>query len=95
MLCDSQCVIWEDVRHSDWCERCKMPTSHSYIRPTTRPRFDRIWIPMNKTISAAKEIFATVDNDKYLGTPSHERGLTHEPLSEVNAIPHLSFSPIL
>ena len=72
-----------------------MPTLHSYLRTTTRPRVDRIWIPMNRTISAAKETFATVDNNEYLDTPSHERvGLAHEHLSEVNAISHLRFTPI-
>ena len=52
----------------------------------------RTGFPINRTISAAKEIFATVDKDEYLALPSHERfGLTHEPLSEIDVI---SASPL-
>ena len=43
--------------------------------------------PINRTISAAKEIFLSVEKDEFLSLPSHERfGLTHEPISDIDVI---------
>ena len=48
----------------------------------------RSGFPINRTISAARDIFASVDKSEYLALPSKERfGLTHEPLSEIETIP--------
>ena len=48
----------------------------------------RSGFPINRTISAARDIFASVDKDEFLALPSQERfGLTHEPLSEIETIP--------
>ena len=39
----------------------------------------RSGFPINRTISAARDIFASVDKNEYLSLPSQERfGLTHE-----------------
>ena len=41
----------------------------------------RSGFPINRTVSAAREIFCSVNNDEFLSLPSQERfGLTHEPL---------------
>ena len=48
----------------------------------------RSGFPINRTISAARDIFASVDESEYLSLPSQQRfGLTHEPLSEIETIP--------
>ena len=48
----------------------------------------RSGFPINRTISAARDIFASVDKTEYLSLPSQERfGLTHEPFSEIETIP--------
>ena len=51
----------------------------------------RSGFPINRTISAARDIFASVDKTEYLSLPSQERfGLTHEPLSEIQYLLLLS-----
>ena len=48
----------------------------------------RSGFPINRTISAARDIFASVDKTEYLSLAFQERfGLTHEPLSEIETIP--------
>ena len=45
----------------------------------------RSGFPINRTITAAKEIFSDVDEEEYLSLPSKERfGLTHQPVSDIN-----------
>ena len=52
----------------------------------------RSGFPINRTITAAKEIFSYVDEEEYLSLPSKERfGLTHQPVSDINVI---SASPL-
>ena len=69
------------------CQLCTATFDQLHNLEMIRFRF-----PINRTNSAAKEIFATVDKDEYLALPSHERvGLTHEPLSGINVI---SASPL-
>ena len=54
--------------------------------------FVKSGFPINRTISAAKEIFSQVDRDEFLSLPSQERfGLTHEPVSDIDVI---SASPL-
>ena len=48
----------------------------------------RSGFPINRTVSAAREIFFSVNKDEFLSLPSQERfGLTHEPLSDIDIIP--------
>ena len=48
--------------------------------------------PINRTITAAHEIFSSVDKEQFLALPSTQRfGLTHEPLSNIDVI---SASPL-
>ena len=48
--------------------------------------------PINRTITAAKEIFSYIDEEEYLSLPSKERfGLTHQPVSDIDVI---SASPL-
>ena len=52
----------------------------------------RSGFPMNRTISAAKEIFSQVDRDEFLSLPSQKRfGLINELVSDIDVI---SASPL-
>ena len=52
----------------------------------------RCGYPINRSISAAKEIFSSIDKEEFLALPSLERfGLTHEPISDIDVI---SASPL-
>ena len=43
--------------------------------------------PINRSISAAKEIFAAVNKEEFLSLASIDRfGITHEPISDINII---------
>ena len=43
--------------------------------------------PINRTITAAHEIFSSVDKEQFLALPSTQGfGLTHEPLSNIDVI---------
>ena len=48
----------------------------------------RAGYPINRTISAARSIFDSVDTEDFLSLPSKQRfGLTHEPLSNIDIMP--------
>ena len=54
--------------------------------------FIRTGYPINRTISAARLIFDSVDAEEFFSLPSNERfGLTHEPLSNIDI---MSASPL-
>ena len=65
------------------CQSCTATFAELHAIELVRSGF-----PINRTISAARDIFASVYKTEYLSLPSQERfGLTHEPLSEIDTIP--------
>ena len=65
-----------------------MSIMYSHFRRIARHWFSKVWVPHNRTISAARDISLKSIEDEYLALPSQERfGLTRDEISEIDAIP--------